>query len=192
MRFITKVVLASPQNVDWMGYKPKRMNESMYFKLSKDKRKKPLEEIESGVTLYSLPDKYAVLDEKHQRILYLIQFKVARVFGKKGITQVQVWRDKTASSTEGLAKKIFFNYLFPTADCIVTDRQQTSYGRAFWELRIYEAFGKGLPVYLLDQNQTTKKRLSSVEEFDDLADSWWGDHPKFQGRKIAICHDTFW
>jgi len=189
MSFLEKIqILASPQNVEWTGYKPKEMNLKMYADMAKDKRKKILEEWNEEVFLYSLPDKYVVLDLKNQKIVYLVQYVKKKIFGKSGITQVQVWRDRTVVTTKGLAERIFFNYLFPQADCIVTDKQQTSYGRAFWESRIYEAFGKNLPVYLLDQNAKTQTYLESSYEFDDLANTWWGDDPKYQGRKIAICH----
>jgi len=169
-----------------------QMNETMYVKLEKDKRKKLIERLAANVNLYSFPDKYALLDEDKCKLLYLVQFKFAKFFGKKGITQIQVWRDKTSPLTKGIAEKIFFDHLFPMADCVVTDKQQTSYGRAFWELRIYEAFGKGLPIYLLDQNEHTKKLLATSEEFDQLSNTWWGDDPKYQARKIAICHKELW
>lgn len=192
MSFLKKIIAAPPQMVDWTGYKSREMNEKMYGKIFKDKRKKLVEKLSDDIVLYALPDKFVAIDLKKERLLYLVQYVKKRIFGKEGITQIQVWRDKTAPETKGLAEKIFFELLFPMADCIVTDRQQTSYGRAFWELRIYEAFGKGLPVYLLDQNEHTQKRLSTSEEFDQLGDTWWGEHKKYQGRKIAICHKPFW
>lgn len=193
MSFLTKIqILSAPQNVDWVGYKPKDMNIKMYAGLASDKRKKEIEKLGDEVYLYSLPDKYVALDLANQKIVYLVQYTKKKIFGKNGITQVQVWRDRTVSITEGLAKKIFFGYLFPQADCIVTDRQQTQYGRAFWESRIYESFGKGLPIYLLDQNAKAQTYLASSYDFDDLANTWWGDVPKYQGRKIAICHKKLW
>ena len=191
--FIEKIkILSAPQNVEWPGYKPKEMNLKMYTNIAKDKRKKVIEKLDDGVYLYSLPDKYVAIDLKNQKIVYLVQYIKKKIFGKVGITQIQVWRDRTVEVTEGLAKKIFFNYLFPQADCIVTDKQQTQYGRAFWESRIYESFGKKLPVYLLDQNEKTQTLLPSSYDFDDLANTWWGDDPKYQGRKIAVCHKKLW
>lgn len=191
--FLEKIkLLASPQNIEWTGYKPKEMNLTMYSRFANDERKKTVKKLGDDVYLYSLPDKYVALDLKKHRVIYLVQYVKKRMFGKSSITQVQVWRDRTVGITEGLAKKIFFDYLFPMTDCLVTDRQQTSYGRAFWESRIYEAFGKQLPVYLLDQNTRTKTLLKDSYAFDDLANTWWGDDPKYQGRKIAICHELFW
>ena len=124
--------------------------------------------------------------------MYLVQYTKKKIFGKNGITQVQVWRDRTVIATIGIAAKLFFAYLFPQADCIVTDKQQTQYGRAFWGSRIYESFGKELPIYLLDQNTKTQTLLETSYDFDDLADTWHGDDPKYQGRKIAICHEKLW
>jgi hypothetical protein len=193
MSFLKKVqIAAEPQNVVWTGYKPKEMNEKMYGILFKDKRNKIIETLADDIHLYSYPDKYAVLDLKNSRVVYLVQYVKKRLFGKMGITQVQVWRNKLVGLTKGLAERLFFTYLLPMADCVVTDRHQTIYGRSFWELRIVEAFERGLPVYLLDQNEHTQALLASVEDFDRLADTWWGDDPKFQGRKIAICHKKIW
>jgi hypothetical protein len=193
MSYLEKIeILSAPQNVEWVGYKPKDMNLKMYADMAKDKRKKEVEKLGDEIYLYSLPDKYVALDLKNQRIVYLVQFTKKKVFGKTGITQVQVWRDRTVGVTEGLAKKLFFDYLFPQADCIVTDKQQTQYGRAFCESRIYEAFGKGLPIYLLDQNAKTQTLLETSYDFDDLSDTWWGDDPRYQGRKIAVCHTKIW
>jgi len=193
MSFFRKIqILSTPQNVEWTAYKPKEMNLKMYADMVKDKRKKIIEELGEEIYLYSLPDKYVVLDLKNQKIVYLVQYVKKKIFGKTGITQIQVWRDRTVAATKGIAEKIFFNTLFPQADCIVTDKQQTSYGRAFWETRIYEAFGKNLPIYLLDQNAKTQTLLETSYDFDDLADTWWGEDSKYQGRKIAICHKKLW
>lgn len=191
MGFLEKVT-AAPQNVDWVGYKPRQMNLEMYSKLAGDKRKKRVDSLTQDIHLYSFPDKFAVLDEENKEVLYLVQFKISVFFGHKSISQIQVWRNKGIPLTEGLAKKIFFDFLFPMAECIVTDRQQTSYGRSFWELRIAEAMSRKFPVYLCDQNTNTKKKLGSYNEFNDLADSWWGDDPKYQARKIAVCHKELW
>lgn len=48
---------------------------------------------------------------------------------------------------------------------------------------------RNLPVYLLDQNTQTKTLLPTSDAFDALSDSWWGNEAKYQGRKIAICHE---
>ncbi len=193
MSFIKKIeVLASPQNVDWTGFKPKEMNAAMYSQIAKDTRKKKIATLDDGIYLYELPDKFVALNTHKHKVVYLVQYSKKVIFGKQGITQVKVWRDKASSVTDGLAKKIFFTHLFPLADCIVSDRQQTSYGRAFWELRIYEAFSRGHHVYLLDQNKQTQTLLQTTDDFDDLADTWWGDTLQYQGRKIAICHTKLW
>ena len=191
-RVIPDISKAAPQNVEWTGYKSQEMNDKMYDRMAGDKRKVLIETLAPATFLYRLPDKLVVLDESNRRLLYLVQFGFSLVFSKKGVTQTKVWRDKSSPLTKGLAERIFFHYLFPMADCIVTDKQQTSYGRAFWELRIYEAFAKSLPVYLLDHNPGTKQLLASSLEFDQLLDTWWGDEPKFQRRTIAICHKKFW
>lgn len=183
---------STSQNVEWIGYKPKEMNLKMYADLAKDKGKKEVEKLGDEIYLYSLPDKYVALDLKNQKVVYLVQYTKKKIFGKNGITQVQVWRDRTVIATIGIAAKLFFAYLFPQADCIVTDKQQTQYGRAFWGSRIYESFGKELPIYLLDQNTKTQTLLETSYDFDDLADTWHGDDPKYQGRKIAICHEKLW
>lgn len=191
--FLDKLtILAAPQNVSWEGYKPKQMNAAMYVKLMSDKRKKLLTQLADNTDLYSLPDKIVALNEKSQKVIYLVQFVKKMVFGKRAITQVKVWRDKTETITKGLAERIFFEFLLPQADCIVSDSQQTDYGRSFWELRIFDAFSRGLSVYLIDQNKRTKQRMQSPDEFLELADQWWGDDPKFQAKKIAICHSDFW
>jgi hypothetical protein len=135
------------------------------------------------LNLYSLPDKIVALNEESEKVIYLVQFITKMVFGKRAITQVKVWRDKTETITKGLAEQIFFEFLLPQADCIVSDGQQTDYGRSFWELRIYDAFSRGLPVYLIDQNKRTKQRLQTPDEFLEMADQWWGDDPKFQAKK---------
>lgn len=187
MGFLEKIN-AAPQNVEWVGFHPKRLNLEMYAKLAQDKRKKLIDVLAPDVNLYAFPDKFAALNEDEKNILYLVQFKIANFFGHKSVSQIQVWRNKGVPLTEGIAKKIFFDFLFPLADCVVTDRQQTIYGRAFWELRIAEALAKNFPVYLCDQNTGEKKRVADYDEFLELGDSWWGDEHKYQAKKIAICH----
>jgi hypothetical protein len=87
------------------------------------KEKKEVEKLGDEIYLYSLPDKYVALDLKNQKVVYLVQYTKKKIFGKNGITQVQVWRDRTVIATIGIAAKLFFAYLFSQADCIVTDKQ---------------------------------------------------------------------
>jgi len=190
IKAITEVT-SEPQNVDWKPFRTEEEKAAAYQKYSGDKRKKLVKQIADGLGLWSLPDKFLVLDDSKKKLAYLVQFKLDRFFGKRGVTQIKLWRDLTYSQLNELPHELFFQYLMPMADCIVTDRQQTEAGQSFWKKRIGEAFAKGLHVYALDLN-TKKAPELSIEEFRATQDNYWGDQPKYQALRLAISKDALW
>jgi hypothetical protein len=99
---------------------------------------------------------------------------------------IKSYRDVGGSATTGIGKMIFWDYLFPQYNCIVSDSQQTTDGVAFWNYRIQEAFGKNLVVRLANTNDKTYKDVTNYSELSDLNNDIWGPSKWFQRVIIMI------
>lgn len=67
---------------------------------------------------------------------------------------------------------------------------QTSDGRAFWNLRVENAFNKGLSIYLFDRSSDTKK-LEKILDFADFIKMTndgkiWGSTIDYQKRRLIM------
>jgi hypothetical protein len=178
--------------VSWEEFTPQEMNLKMYDDISSDERKKVVRELGEGTWLYSTPDRVFSLNTQKHRIIYLVQFNLRQFSGHQALTEIKVWRDKTAPLTKGLGEHIFFDVILPQADFVLVDCPRTSYGRSFWELRIYDAFSRNLPVYLVGSEMKTKQRLNAAAMFQQLASLCWEEQGDFKAKKIAICHAALW
>lgn len=177
-----------PRNApaDWMPWTADHDNLQKYRSLNDDSRKKLLEQITPGVALYSLPTRYFILDTENQKLLYLVELKLSHINGMSTISQMKVWRDYSASETKGIAERVFFDYIAPRADLVVTDGEQTPDGKRFWMLRIAEAYRRGLPVYLFDYNDKRIVQAMTFQEFHAMVPAFYGSSQKYSSKRIAI------
>jgi hypothetical protein len=162
------------------------MNNHMFLPLAMDSSKTIIEQLYPQVYLYAYPGKFAVLDLDQKSVWYVLTFEQKNILSESCISGIFVWRNKSVTRTDGLAKRIFFKNLLPIADYAVTQEQPSGYGKAFWELRIAEAFGQGLPVYLWNLEDTSKRQIEAYDEFLDLGNAWWSKAPHQSHLKIAI------
>ena len=113
---------------------------------------------------------YLVLDHERQRVLYYMQYVPSnnRQLGKY-VYQKFLWIDKGSRGTVGYLPTHYFYQLVDEFGMVVTDSEQTSDGRRFWEKRIADAFGRGLRVYYHDFKTSELVKLhtvSDVSEYD--------------------------
>ena len=189
-----QVIGEPPMNVpDWEPNEKKEYNLKEYERDIADKRKKLIETKAEDVHLYRLPDRIVLLDGNEKRLDYIVKFIVKnRFFGRKALTQVEVWTNPNSKYTPGLPQHVFFDILLKETECLVTDQYQTAKGKRFWQRAVVEAFGKGYKIYFLDQNSGLKKLIPTLKDWDREFASWYGDENKFRAKKIAICKDAFW
>lgn len=161
------------------------------------KRLQLLEELSPGVNLYELPERYIVADVTNPtvpKLIYFVQYTIKNLgfIGKRSICQILVWKDQAGyDELTGLPKRIFFDYLLPKADCIVTDYQQTSYGRTFWSNRIGNALKSGKYVYYVNfQPDRVIQQIHSIEELRKLTPTIYGNHQKYKQRRIVVTNSS--
>ena len=95
--------------------------------------------------------------------------------------QVLIKRFPDASPyAAGIGAKVFWNYLFPKYNCLVSDSQQTQDGKRIWEYRIAEALDKNLTVRLINTNDKTFVDIKSKDEMEQVLKTAWGKQPWFQ------------
>lgn len=119
-----------------------------------------------------------------------IEVQDEKDLGVKTVTQRAVWRDRTTPATNGLPSKIFWDVWLTEYHYIATDTMQTSDGRAFWNLRVEDAFNKGLSIYLFDRSSDTKK-LEKILDFADFIKMTndgkiWGSTIDYQKRRLIM------
>jgi hypothetical protein len=113
--------------------------------------------------------------------------------GKAHCTQVMVWRTFLAEYQHALRDlaKLFFHWLLETYRIVVSDSEQTSDGRRFWEYRIADAIAD--PDYEVMIWDGTKKNeeITPIENIDQFVSQWspyaWGtDRDVHQHRLLVI------
>lgn len=131
-------------------------------------------------------------DRQTNRLVYWVKIEIQdeKDLGVKTVTQRAVWRDRNTVKTVGLPAYIFWELWLKQYHYIATDTMQTSDGKTFWNLRVSEAFAKGLNVYLFDKSQDPQKLVKFIDlnEFDqyDQAGKIWGLTIEYQKRRLIM------
>jgi hypothetical protein len=160
-----------------------------------------LEDLGKGLALYQRGSRIALVQESVGAgsllsIIYYVQWKEIfhKFVGHQAISQVAVWADKNHPSSQGIASRIFWEFLLPIHDVIITDALQTPDGHRFWRNRVGEAFQHHLRVYYLNLMKSTGGVGRELIEIHDAAEfaklarekDFWGREDLHQARKIII------
>lgn len=106
---------------------------------------------------------------------------------ESGIRQVLIARLPEASPfAAGIGADIFWNILFAKHKCLISDSQQTSAGRAFWEYRIKEALERQHTVRMINTNDNTFVDITSMAQLKSINSQIWGPSRWFQRIVLAI------
>lgn len=163
------------------------------------KRRGEILDADDELTFYKLKNTIGLIHQGTSgppRLIYYVQWKEIfhKLVGHTAITQVAVWRDKLSPLSQGVASKIFWEFLLPITDVLMTDAMQSDDGKTFWINRIGEAFKHGLRVYYLSLMQTAGKQppelieIENANHFERLAreKEFWGREDLHKARKIII------
>lgn len=191
-----KPINESPQTIIDIGddhpLNDKFGNIKLARELQGNSKKVLFKELSPNINFYILPKKYFVLDETNYnvpRVIYFVWYKLQNLgyVAKKAACQILVWKSFKYTILEGFAKHIFFDYILPKTGTIVTDYQQTSKGRGFWESRIGNALQLGKYVYYVNfQPDRIIKQITDARELEDLTDIAYGNHQKYKQRRLII------
>jgi hypothetical protein len=132
-----------------------------------------------------------MLHHDRHEMLFFLKFQEHTVNGKRCVTQLEVWRERAALATKDVTSEVFWNYLLSEHDAIISDEDHTEAGKAFWELRVAEAFSKGLNVSFL--NMSSKQALPAHDEnhFRDNLRKFYGEEGRFQLWRLVISKEPF-
>ena len=174
--------------------------------------------IEYSVPGIALPDGYCLLQsaKDHFGKLGEKQIKIRLVYGDeiiyavnlnildgiingKHCTQVLVWRsinDEHEQVLLGFARKMFEHFIEEYV-VIVSDDEQTSEGRRFWQARISNAFRKAMFVYFTDLNELDDDKINvihPIETESDFTAKWydhgWGQGEEYKDRLFIISKES--
>ena len=171
----------------------KDFNNAQALKMLRNRNKQAIKQY-GDYTLWEFPQSYALIRNDVSEIGYIVKFKY-KYFNRlqrKCVSQVMVWRDIGVAEQMGMAREIFFNYLLPTTQTIISDSMQTPEGKAFWWRRIHEAFSNGMYVYYINLTQpSTFIKVSNAQELRAIDSASWGDHQRYQSSRVIITTKSF-
>lgn len=134
-------------------------------------------------------------DKKENLIVYLCKFEVSQgtqLFPHL-VTQTEVWR--ALKEMPGIAKRVFFDILYPKFGAILSDRIHTERGKEFWISCLKEADRKGLGIgFKYDNPVFLKPKDMSLENFFQELNTWpRGAENKERGMAIQflICNPSY-
>ncbi len=110
----------------------------------------------------------------------------------KPATQSLVWRTPDIAhkaATRDLASNIFFEYILPRYDAILSDGNQTSGGQFFWETQITSSLQRGHHIYFYKMMSAELEPIKSREDLDLLKDMIWGDSDHHQHNLVLISEE---
>lgn len=183
-------VVESPQIIKRFSF-DKSLAQRMFVEFSKKSRNVFLESIYDGGDLYRNGNKFFILDKNQNMVTYYMQFNERKVFGKIATYQSLVWRDVDSPETKLVAINVFFKYLFPIRNLVVTDRQQTDRGGLLWHSIVGQALKIGIHAYFVDLNTKKILPLKSGYDLDTFADDIWGIPEKYQARLLVLSKEPF-
>ncbi|QZN94107.1 hypothetical protein [Symbiopectobacterium purcellii] len=167
--------------------------------------------LKKGVVDFSLPGfvvpfGYRLVksrNDEHYRLITDVQdpetvYAVKLVFrhdivdAKKTCTQILVWRTVQAqhdTAVHGLPK-IFFQFFLESYSIVVSDEEQTSDGRRFWETMISWAMStSGYHVYVSDGTQESRP-LTFMTSWDEFYTTWadfcWGNDKDCHSHRLLV------
>lgn len=98
---------------------------------------------------------YFVLNKEKTEVIYKMTYSRGHIewLNKISLTQIEIWF-YGGNLARGVAKYIFWNFLYKYNECVTTDAHQTPDGSRFWRRRLEEAQEMNLNIYhinLLDK-----------------------------------------
>lgn len=108
----------------------------------------------------------------------------------KPVAQFSIWRDlltNAGEDTRGLVQSVFFRYLLPRYNAVISDGEQTRDGSSMWKRLISMAMDTNVfNVHTVDTKTLEFNRLSTVRDLVSATKWLWGHDPIFETRKITI------
>jgi len=183
---VDRLLFESPRDIDSVdfGLSDPIKEARLVYDLNRDSRTNVigtyagLELKKCGHTIFVMSDT--------RRLLYFVKFVDKSYSALRGrhVTQIAVWR--RAGTPSGLAKHVFWEYLFPIHCTIMTDSMQTAQGRYFWGDRVQEALQSGHLVYRVNVLKRERSPIRSFDEFEAWRRTVYGAEDKHEQERVII------
>lgn len=101
------------------------------------------------------------------------------------LTQTKVW----SGGLYKVTSKVFFDYLLPQCDAVMSDSWQSIHGGRMWENNLIpSAIRQGYYVYFIDLESNNIKQLEKLQDIRLIIkkESPWGDDPEFEKRRFLV------
>lgn len=191
----------SPMNIpdiDWHDLNIDEKNAKLYKDLIRKKyqRKIKILQLTDYAVVYQYKTEYFCLDSNAKRVTYYMKYQV----GNNGVLYNYVWQSLVwidpkyhYDYLDKIPAKIFFEYLLPKYHTIITDSEQTWYGKRFWQYRIIDALKKGLNVYFFDFDTKKLKQLHVYDELSNYQAEYdiWGETNIHKMKRMVITDRTY-
>lgn len=168
------------------GMDDEEHNHSLYTKVANSNKTKKITDHDKGRDLVSYGDRILLLNHNRQTIDYYVKtvdVKIKRL--GQHVVQVEVWRSNDIG-VNGIAKKVFFDYLLPRRHVMVTDRMQTPDGKRFWIDVVEKAFNNSMYVYIYDMNTGDLIEVNDSADYATKLKQIYGSTDKFKKVVVAI------
>ena len=187
---ILKSLTESPQRIGEVDFDlyDDDVNKELLNKLKTDSRLKQIDTSFGGLPVYKVGN--TIFVEQDGRILYYVNWRDSHYRMLHGSVQVAVWkRVGTTELVRGLPAKIFFDYLYPRYNAIITDEAQSLKGENFWQDRMVEALRKGLRVLYLNLRDQTYAEMRDYSDIRSYVDIAYGESRAYKIHRFAIVKD---
>lgn len=161
-----------------------------------DKTATCVKHLDSTSALYHFPTKQNAgvyfLGTQPNTVEYFVKYEPVKLHSNtlplgQGVRQVLIARLPEASAfAAGIGADIFWNILFVKHKCLISDSQQTSAGKTFWEYRIKEALERQHTVRMINTNDNTFVDVTSVAQLKSMNSQIWGTSRWFQRIVLVI------
>ncbi|MDE9494542.1 hypothetical protein KKJ09_13340 [Xenorhabdus bovienii] len=134
-----------------------------------------------------------VTNDETPETVYLVElnFRNDIIIGKSTCTQIKVWRTVSAQHQHAVSgfPRVFFKHLLDEYSIVVTDEQQTSDGKRFWETMISWALEVGFSVYASDGTEMDRP-LTAIGNLDEFYGTWdefcWGYDKDVHTHRLVV------
>ena len=107
------------------------------------------------------------------------------------VTQALIWRNTSVTVLSGISTDVIWGVLFPKHYALVTDTSQSDSGRGVWKVLIRTALQKNYEIYFIDRSKDSIIQTNSLEEVQELFDSFYGNTMEYFDKVIAICDPEY-
>lgn len=153
----------------------------------------------TGINGYRVSNRFLVINEVVPCILYYLSwYDKYFEFLQAKVSIVKLhWKDKTKFIPLFDTQKIFFDYLLPISNAIMSSRLHTNDSKQFWLKLCEKALYSNKLVYYVDflqnnfDNNRTIRKISDIEELLTFSKEIevWGESNKFQARRLVISNE---